>query len=198
MLIINSAEVQSAKTGKFNDCRAETVYTCSQCNFTASNGFSEFVLDAEGRLNTRIEQLQAEGKTRDEAVNTALEELATELGTTREAITLQLTDFQTELNADLSKLATKEQVAAVEANILDSIEAYEAQGYSRDVAIQKIYKPALSGEYMNIEVMILGSSGFLAFLLVIMLIIWAFKPNGKKKNVRKDLKNIKDQINGNS
>ena len=95
------------------------------------------ILDSEGRLNTRIEQLEAEGKTRDEAVDIALEELATELGTTREAITLQLTDFQTELNADLSKLATKEQVAAVEANILDSIEAYEAQGYSRDVAIQK-------------------------------------------------------------
>jgi hypothetical protein len=39
MFVINSAEVQSAKTGKLNDCRTETVHAGSQGNLTASNCF---------------------------------------------------------------------------------------------------------------------------------------------------------------
>ena len=51
---------------------------------------------------------------------------------------------------------------------------------------------------MSLEVVMIGSSGFLTFLLLVLLVIWAFKPNGKhdKKTVRKDLNSIKDQING--
>jgi hypothetical protein len=95
------------------------------------------VLDAEGRLKDRIDALQAEGKTRFDAIDIALGELATEVGSTQEAVTKTLAKFQLELNADIAELATKKQVAAVEANILARIKSYEDQGYSRDVAIQK-------------------------------------------------------------
>jgi hypothetical protein len=95
------------------------------------------VLDAEGRLKDRIDALQAEGKTRFDAIDIALGELAIEVGSTQEEVTKTLAKFQLELNADIAELATKKQVAAVEANILARIKSYEDQGYSRDVAIQK-------------------------------------------------------------
>jgi hypothetical protein len=95
------------------------------------------VLNAESRLKDRIDALQAEGKTRFDAIDIALGELATEVGSTQEAVTKTLAKFQLELNADIAELATKKQVAAVEANILARIKSYEDQGYSRDVAIQK-------------------------------------------------------------
>ena len=105
------------------------------------------VLDAEGRLKNRIKALQDEGKTRFDAIDIALGELATELGTTQGELTKTLADFQLDLNADIAELATKKQVADVEANILARIKTYEDQGYSRDVAIQK----SLADANQNIE-----------------------------------------------
>jgi hypothetical protein len=95
------------------------------------------VLDAEGRLKVRIGELEAEGKTRFDAIDIALGELATEVGSTQEEVTKTLAKFQLDLNADIADLATKKQVADVESNILARIKSYEDQGYSRDVAIQK-------------------------------------------------------------
>ena len=95
------------------------------------------VLDAEGRLKDRIGALQAEGKTRFDAIDIALGELATEVGSTQEGVKQALAKFQLDINADIADLATKKQVADVETNILARIKSYEDQGYSRDVAIQK-------------------------------------------------------------
>ncbi len=95
------------------------------------------VLDAEGRLKIRIGQLEAEGKSRFDAIDIALGELAAELGTTQDNVTQALNKFQLDISADIAELATKKQVADVEANILARIKTYEDQGYSRDVAIQK-------------------------------------------------------------
>ena len=105
------------------------------------------VLDAEGRLKIRIGQLEAEGKSRFDAIDIALGELATELGTTQDNVTQALNKFQLDISADIADLATKKQVADVESNILARIKTYEDQGYSRDVAIQK----SLADANQNIE-----------------------------------------------
>ena len=51
---------------------------------------------------------------------------------------------------------------------------------------------------MNIEVLLIMNGVFLAFILFIMLIVMALKPNEQKKSkkVGSDIKKIKDQING--
>jgi len=95
------------------------------------------VLNAEGRLKNRIKALQDEGKTRFDAIDIALGELAAEVGSTQEGVKQALAKFQLDINADIAELATKKQVAAVEANILARIDAYELQGFTRDEAIKK-------------------------------------------------------------
>ena len=69
----------------------------------------------------------------------AIDQVATDLGTTKEAITHQLTDFQTKLDADLSLLATKEQVNELETELYLKIAEYEAHGVARDDATQASY-----------------------------------------------------------
>jgi len=100
------------------------------------------VTDAEERLKIRIGELEAAGETRFDAIDIALGELATELGATQDEVTQALAKFQLDINADIAELATKKQVADLEANLLARIEAYETQGYSRDVATQKAIEDA--------------------------------------------------------
>ena len=95
------------------------------------------VLDAEGRLRVRIGELEAAGNTRFDAVDIALGELATELGTTQEGVKTALAQFELSINAELANLATKEQVAQTEQDILDKIKEYEDAGLTRDQALQK-------------------------------------------------------------
>ena len=96
----------------------------------------EDVTDAEGRLNTRIEELEAEGKTRLDAVDIALEELATDLGTTKKDITDQLTKFESDLALDIAELATKQDVLDSEKRIRDKQDEYVRQGMKADEALQ--------------------------------------------------------------
>ena len=96
----------------------------------------EDVTDAEGRLNTRIEELEAEGKTRLDAVDIALEELATDLGTTKDEITKQLTKFKSDLALDIAELATKQDVLDSEKRIRDKQDEYVRQGMKADEALQ--------------------------------------------------------------
>ena len=96
----------------------------------------EDVVNAEARLNTRIGELVTEGKTRLDALDIALGELAIDLGTTKEAITKQLTAFQTNLDADLGKLATKQDVLDTETRIRDKQDEYQRQGMKADEALE--------------------------------------------------------------
>ena len=95
------------------------------------------VLDAEGRLRVRIGELEAAGNTRLDAIDIAIGELATELGTTQEGVTTALAQFELSINAELANLATKEQVAQTEQDILDKMQEYEDAGLTRDAALQK-------------------------------------------------------------
>ena len=58
---------------------------------------------------------------------------------------------------------------------------------------------------MDVQLILLISAGFWAFILVVLLFVWAFtfptsktrkKDKHSDKQVKDDLENIKDQING--
>ena len=93
------------------------------------------VNELETTLLDKIKEYEDAGISRDDALSRAIGEVATDLGTTKEAITAQITQFEIDLEADLSKLATKEQVAAFETDVFAKMAEYEALGVDRDIAL---------------------------------------------------------------
>ena len=105
--------------------------------------------NVEAAILKEVRANEAAGLTRDEALQKAIDKVATDLGTTATDIANQIgtpTEYDSEGNVvseatglyiTLEGLATKKQVADVEAAILKEISDNEAAGLSRDEALQK-------------------------------------------------------------
>jgi len=104
--------------------------------------------DLEEGLLERIEELAAEGKTRDEALEQAIEELAGDLGTTkkdlldaiaaselsiREDFKDELADLETKLSKDIEGIS--EDVDTAKRDLLEKIDEAEQAGKDRDTAL---------------------------------------------------------------
>jgi hypothetical protein len=84
----------------------------------------------ETSLLGRIEQLQSEGQTADEALNTALGELETQLGVNREEL---LGELETTEQAILGRIGT--QISDVETSLLNRIQELQSAGQTADQAL---------------------------------------------------------------
>ena len=104
---------------------------------------SDQLTESEQQLNDRIDQLQGEGKTRDEALAQAISELAGQLGTTTQTLldiignseSSLRTDFRDEL-ANL-KVSLLGDMSNLETSILAKVAEYERAGLSRDEALAR-------------------------------------------------------------
>jgi DNA-binding Lrp family transcriptional regulator len=106
------------------------------------------IAGSEKRLTDRIDQLQREGKTRDEALAQAIEELAGDLGTTKEDLLKaigdselsiredfkdEIADLETKLSKDIKEVS--EDVDTAKKDLLNKIDEAEQAGIDRDAAL---------------------------------------------------------------
>jgi len=122
---------------------------------------SDQLTKSEQQLNDRIDQLQGEGKTRDEALAQAISELAGQLDTTTQTLLDIIGNSESSLRTDfrdeLAVLETivSEDMANLEASILGKMSQYQAEGLSRDEALAKAIED-VSQDMLTLETSFLG------------------------------------------
>jgi len=109
-------------------------------------GFADIGSEFKGQLNTvvknitdKVNEYEAYGATRDEALSAAIENMADSLGQTKETFLGLLGETESSLNDRIvsSEKLFAEQVSGLETTLTDRISAFERAGLSRNEAIQR-------------------------------------------------------------
>lgn len=109
-------------------------------------GFADIGSTYTNQLNTvvkditdKVNEYEAYGATRDEALSAAIENMADSLGQTKDDLLGLLGETQSSLNDRItsSEKLFAEQMGSLQTDLIDRIGAFERAGLSRDDAIQK-------------------------------------------------------------
>jgi tRNA A37 threonylcarbamoyltransferase TsaD len=94
---------------------------------------------AVGSITDRINEFEAYGATRDEALSAAIDSVAGELGLTKDSLLAELGETESTLDARIteSEQAFAQRLGTLQTNLTDRIGAFERAGLSRDDAIKQ-------------------------------------------------------------